>query len=337
MNDEYLYNNVLIFTNFIKKYDNDMIKITSLLTSQLKNNKFVYHSNYILNIETEEKCYMPLVLLLGGNAYNIYHKIFSKYIDIPKYEEIIISSTDYDISILIKDDCDIKQCITIINDFINNNLWFFNIIKNEIKFEKINKDDIKNDNFLKTKKIINKDYNNYIITYTKTENYIGFQISIKFNNILFQIYEILFWLNSILNDNVFIQQFKQHNNILYINNDIKIILLHPVLLINMNTFSIESRFNKYYFEKCSKDYFRLLFLSNLINCKVNHNNLIIENLIFLIDKKFIKIYNKIFKFPFTICNLKISDEEKKHYISLYNKFINYDINKQLLFLNDFIK
>ena len=326
MNEKYLDKNTLDITKFINNINDDMCILVSSLNKIITGNNKILHTDKYLSFNVKTNNEIPVVLLMGGNSYYIYYKLFSKYLKLKNYEEIIIGSIDYDISIIVNDNFTQINAIDIFNKFVYDNEWFFS--KKNI-FENITKEDIKKDIFLKTKKILNKDHKIFLFTFTKNIKYLGFQISIKYNNILYQILEIIFWFNYTISDNLNIIHFNSYNNILYDFENLNILLPHPYLLVNSNIVSIENRYNTTSFEKCSKDFFRILFFHDIINSEIIINNINIEIIKILLKFLFEKINNKIFKLPFTICNLNITFDNKKTIYNLYKKFMDSNIEIQL--------
>ena len=329
MNEKYLDKNTLDITTFINNINDDMCILVSSLSKIIINNEYIFHTDKYLSFNNTNNSKIPVVLLMGGNAYYIYYKLFSKYLKLKKYEEIIIGSLDYDVSIIVNNNFTQINAIDIFNNFIIKNEWFFIKLNELNSLDIITKNDIKKDIFLKTKKILNKDHKIFLFTFTKNIKYLGFQISIKYNNILYQILEIIFWFNYTISDNLNITHFNTYSNILYDFDNLNILLPFPSLLIQSNIISIESRYNSNSFEKCSKDFFRILFFYDIIKSEYiikNDNIILIQKLLKLL---FEKINNKIFKLPFTICNLNITFENKKTIYNLYKKFMDSNIEIQL--------
>ena len=149
---------------------------------------------------------------------------------------------------------------------------------------------------------------------------------------MYQILEIIFWFNYTISDNLNITHFNTYSNILYDFENLNILLPHPYLLVSSNIVSIENRYNTTSFEKCSKDFFRILFFHDVIDSESIINNTNIEIIKILLKFLFEKINNKIFKLPFTICNLNIAFENKKTIYNLYKKFMDSNIEIQLTVL-----
>lgn len=330
MNEKFLKKEELNFLTFIQKYDKNIQKIITNLCKICDKNVLIYNLQNITDFNNKifQKEF-PCVLLMGGKAYEIFYYVCKKYYDLPKYNNFSIESIDYDISILVNNNFNINNGIDMINILMQQDI--FNFIKNDSNFEIITKKDILSNEFLKTKKIVNKNFNNILITYTKSKQYIGFQFSIKYKNILYQIVEILFWFNGTINDNLNITHLNLINSFLYVDNDndIEILIINPKLLVDNNVLSITARFESMQYIKCSKDYFRLLFMYNLPNNIEKNKNSIIDNILNNVTKTFNLKYPNIFNSPFKICNINETEEIKQIIQKIYINFLNLDVEKQI--------
>jgi hypothetical protein len=241
--------------------------------------------------------------------------------DIIDVNEHLIDSVDYDFSVVVIKEFNKKIAIDIIKNFVLKNTEILTQINMLDCLGIIVKNEIENDIFLRKKYIVNKTYNKYLITYSSSLQYIGVQITLKYNNTLFQIVEILFWYDNIISENIHTNEFIKNECILYQTNEFKILLPNLIILIKSNIISIQSRIITYQFNKCAKDYYRIKYIKLIYDIKntilLNKNNILNENDItinnFIINTK--KIYDKnpnIFKLPYSICSFENTDEYTKN-------------------------
>jgi hypothetical protein len=225
--------------------------------------------------------------------------------------------------------------IQIIKNIVDENKKIISEINDNIDLDIINKNDIKNDLFLKNKKIINKNYGKLLITISHSNEYTAFQFTLKYKNNLFQIIELLFWYNYSISDNINIFDLTKNKCILYQTDEFKILLPNLTTLIKSNIISMKSRIKISQFNKCTKDFYRIKYV-NLIYEFVNNNMLNIEDILInkiILDTK--KIYKKnlnIFKFPYTICSLSNSDKDKNLLYDIYDEFLNLQLEEQIKIL-----
>lgn len=331
----------------IKSFEKDIYKLITNIFILLKNNKHIYHIdnyeslNYTKNITTGK---IPLMLLLGGSAYKIYSLFLDKYYnkEIINYDDCLIDSIDYDFSIIVNDTFNKKEAKKIIDEIYNFNINIINKINNINVLENIEFEDIKNNLFLKSKKVIFYDKNKLLFTYSDGNNYLSVQINIKYNNLIYQLIELVFWYNDIISNSIYKKEFDINKCVFYQTNEFKILLPELSTLVKTNILSIKSRILNNEFNKCTKDYNRLKFI-DLINTINNNNiniidNIIIKSSILKLNKLYKKENPNLFKLPNSICSLYNSDNDKKKLYNLYNKFLDLELDKQIYILlnNDFI-
>ena len=341
LNKKILYEEEYETYNFIKSIENLTFKLITNIFILLKDNEHIYHINNYDNFNNIDdiKNNIPLMCLLGGSCYSIYSKLFNEYYkkDIISIDENLINSIDYDFSIMVNPSFNKEAVIQIIKNIVDNNKKIIFELNNNSSLNVIEKKDIKNDLFLKNKQIINKNYDKILITYSHSYEYTGIQFTLKFNNKLFQIVELLFWHNFTISDNINIFELTKNKCILYQTDNFKILLPNLSILIKSNIISMKSRIKTSQFNKCTKDYYRIKYIKliyDIISNEINttNNNIINE---YILSTK--KIYDKnmnIFKFPYTICSLNNIDSEKELIYNLYNKFLNLNIKKQIKILLD---
>lgn len=203
------------------------------------------------------------------------------------------------------------------------------------KIQIIEKKDIKNDIFLKDKKILDiKDgkFKKILLTYSDSgKDYFSIQINIKIDDKIYQIIELLFWRNEIISNSIYLKDFDINKSILFQTNKFKIILPDITMLLKTNINSMKSRLQNKEFNKCSKDYYRLKFIE-FVNIKKTNDDFDIDEYIKLSIKNIDKIYKKenpnIFKFPFSICSLEDKKEQELIY-ELYDNFLNLNLEEQI--------
>jgi hypothetical protein len=347
LNKKILYENEFEIYKFIKSNENLIFKLITNIFILLKDNNCIFHiDNYEnFNFMTDNnistiKNKLPLMVLLGGSSYSIYSKLFNNHYkkDIIDVKEYLIDSIDYDFSIVVTKEFNKNIAINIVENFILKNTEILFQLNMLDKLNIINKNDIKNDDFLCKKHIINKNYNKYLITCSHSNQYTGIQFTLKYNNTLFQIVEILFWYDNTISENIHTDEFIKNKCIFYQTNEFKILLPNLVTLIKSNVISIQSRIMTYQFNKCAKDYYRIKYIKLIYDIKnsdiltnnaiLNDNDIIMNNII--INTK--KIYSKnpnIFKLPYSICSLENTDKYKKDIFNLYNDFLNLNLDEQI--------
>jgi hypothetical protein len=225
---------------------------------------------------------------------------------------------------------------SIIDMIIKNNINEFVNINDNCKLQPIKQNDITNDIFLNGKKILpiidnNKSLNNILFTYSYGSVYYSIQISIKINDKIYQIIELLFWRNEIISNTIYLKDFEINKCIFFQTNEFKILLPNIIMLLKTNIISLKFRLQNNEFNKCSKDYYRLKFIE-MINIKnLSNNEIIKDEYITLLINDTNKIYKKdnpnLFKFPYSICSLNDINEQK-NFFNLYNKFLNLNLNEQ---------
>lgn len=354
LNAKILSNDEYNVSEIIKEFEPLILKIISNIVLILKNSSHIKKTNnYILynysnnkSIENE----IPIMILLGGSSYKMYSLFYNKYFneDIIDLNDYLINSIDYDFSILVYEKFDKTIFMSILKDIVVNNMNLMKEINDNNKLQSINKNDIKNDIFLRNKKRINliedeNKLNNIIFTYSDSgSDYFSIQLSIKFNNKIYQIIELLFWRNEIISNLIYLKDFEINKSIFFQTNDFKIILPDIEMLLKTNMYSMKIRLQNKDFNKCKKDFYRLKFielLNNFPNKEELKNNIKDENIKKSIEK-IVKIYKKdnpyIFKLPYSICSLEDNTEQELFY-DLYDKFLNLNTNEQFKILNNNLK
>lgn len=344
LSSKILSNNELNVCNIIKDFESDIYSIISNILVLLKDNDNIYHTdnynfynydNNYTNIITDK---IPIMILLGGMSYKIYSLFYNKYFkeDIINLNNSLIDSIDYDFSIIVKPSFNKDIFKSIVNKIITKNMKeFINIDKNN-KLQNIEKNDMKNNGFLKNKKILeikNVKLKKISLTYSDSGNdYFSIQINIRIDDEIYQIVELLFWRNEIISNSIYLKDFDINKCVLFQTNKFKILLPDITMLLKTNINSMKSRLQNKEFNKCSKDYYRLKFIELINNKKINYNDEIIDEYIKLSIKNIDKIYKKenpnIFKFPFTICSLEDKKEQEIIY-GLYDKFLNLNLEEQI--------
>ena len=339
---------------YIKTIEHFLHKFIKKLYENFINDQHIVHThNYnvfsfdMVVDEVPLKNSIPVMLLLGGSAYKIYGKLFNQFYD-DKFNlsRILIDTVDYDFSFMMKSTFTNAIFKGYIKTILKISELFINQMDGQKDLQIITKTDIKNDAFLSCKNIVNKgDKNKIIITYSNGQEYCSIQMTIKYNYELYQIMEIHFWKNSIISNVIVEQCFLKNKCILYINNDLTILLPDIILLIQSNILSLHDRLIINNFEKCNKDYNRLAFLEYVSNIQkdmiIVENKFITENQFNILKgifKQVHRIYKKenpnIFKLPNTICSMDDTYENKKKAYELYVKFLNLNLDEQLKIMRE---
>ena len=353
LSSKILSNNEFNVCEIIKDFEISIYSIVTNILILLKDNDNIYHINnyipYDYSTNNNIKGNIPIMLLLGGSSYKIYSLFYNKYFkdDIIDLNDCLIDSIDYDFSIIVKQTFTKDIFKSIIESIIQNNIKEFIYINKNKKLQTIDKKDIKNDIFLNSKKtlpIINDDntLNNILLTYSSGTEYYSIQISIKIEDKLYQIIELLFWRNEIISNSIYLKDFDINKCIFFKTNEFKILLPDIITLLKTNINSMKIRLQNKEFNKCAKDYYRLKFIELINNINsINEKN--IKDKYILSSIKYIdKIYKKdnpnLFKLPYSICSLDNIEEQEKVY-DLYNKFLNLYLNEQidLLINNKYLK
>ena len=252
--EKILYSEEYEIINIINLFENDIQQFLGNVFVMLKGNKYICHlnkENYINNDYNDKEFdiaknaitnNIPLFLLLGGSSYKIYSKFLNDYYNdtVINYNDDLIDSLDYDVSIMVNKNFDNNAFKNIMSNEINiNTKNLFNKINNSELLEIINKNDVKKDIFLSSKKIANMDeLNKILFTYSTGSEYNSVQLSIKFKNKLYQIVEFLFWKNKILTGNISLNVLKNNKCVLYQNNNFKFLLPNLTILIKTNILSM---------------------------------------------------------------------------------------------------
>ena len=207
----------------------------------------------------------------------------------------------------------------------------------------IDKNDVKNDIFLKDKKILkiknnSDELNKILLTYSDNgSEYFSIQINIKINDKIYQIIELLFWRKEIISNSIYLKDFDINTSVLYQTEKFKILLPDITMLLKTNINSMKSRLQNKDFNKCSKDYYRLKFIELINNKKINYKDEIIDEYIKLSIKNIDKIYKKenpnIFKFPYSICSID-NIKEQEYIYELYDNFLNLNLKEQIEILSN---
>ena len=353
LSSKILSNNEFNVCEIIKDFEISIYSIVTNILILLKDNDNIYHINnyipYDYSTNNNIKGNIPIMLLLGGSSYKIYSLFYNKYFkdDIIDLNDCLIDSIDYDFSIIVKQTFTKDIFKSIIESIIQNNIKEFIYINKNKKLQTIDKKDIKNDIFLNSKKtlpIINDDntLNNILLTYSSGTEYYSIQISIKIEDKLYQIIELLFWRNEIISNSIYLKDFDINKCLFFQTNEFEILLPDITTLLKTNINSMKLRLQNKEFNKCAKDYYRLKFIELINNINsINEKN--IKDKYILSSIKYIdKIYKKdnpnLFKLPYSICSLDNIEEQEKVY-DLYNKFLNLYLNEQidLLINNKYLK
>ena len=252
--EKILYSEEYEIINIINLFENDIQQFLGDVFVMLKGNKYICHlnkENYINNDYNDKEFdiaknaitnNIPLFLLLGGSSYKIYSKFLNDYYNdtVINYNDDLIDSLDYDVSIMVNKNFDNNAFKNIMSNEINiNTKNLFNKINNSELLEIINKNDVKKDIFLSSKKIANMDeLNKILFTYSTGSEYNSVQLSIKFKNKLYQIVEFLLWKNKILTVNISLNVLKNNKCVLYQNNNFKFLLPNLTILIKTNILSM---------------------------------------------------------------------------------------------------
>lgn len=341
LNEKMLYDDEIKMIEYVRNIEHIFFSIMTNIFITLKDNIHIHHINNYENFTFDKNSYIegdiPLIILLGGSAYKIYAKLFNEYFnnDIVSIKDYLIESIDYDMSILVNNTFDKNIAKNIIKKILINNTPLIEKINDIEELEIIAKEDIKNNEFLKTKDIIDKNFKKILITLSHNKSYTAIHFTIKYKGILFQIIELLFWYNGVISSTIHKNEFYINKCVLYQNKDFKILLPSVKTLIQSNITSMQSRLINNQYNKCTKDYYRLNFIKliseiQLDYTKINNNDekIFFEN--FINNGKL--IYKKdnpyILKLPFNICSLEKTDEEKKALHKIYEKFINLNIYEQ---------
>ena len=354
MSCKILSNKELNVCEIIKNFETSIYSIISNIFVLLKDNDNIYHTenykfyNYDDNYNNVITYKIPIMILLGGMSYKIYSLFYNQYFkeDIINLNDCLIDSIDYDFSIIVKPSFDKDNFKNIITSIINNNMKEFTNIDKNIKLQFIEKNDTKNDVFLKNKKILkiknnNEELKKILLTYSDSGNdYFSIQLNIKIDEKIYQIIELLFWRNEIISNSLYLKDFDVNKSVLFQIDKFKILLPDITILLKTNINSMKSRLQNNDFNKCAKDYYRLKFIELINNKKINYN--INDEYIKILIKNIDKIYKKenpdIFKLPFSICSLNNIKEQEKIY-DLYDKFLNLNLEEQIEILsnNKYIK
>ena len=346
LSSKILSNNEFNVCRIIKDFEPALYSMISNILVLLKDNDNIYHTdnykfyNYndnYTNIITDK---IPIMILLGGMSYKIYSLFYNQYFkeDIIDLNDCLIDSIDYDFSIIVKESFNKEVFKSVVTLIITKNMKeFINIDKN-IKLQFIEKNDLKNDNFLRNKKILeikndNEKLKKILLTYSDSgSDYFSVQINIRIDDKIYQIIELLFWRNEIISNSIYLKDFDINKSVLFQTNKFKILLPDITILLKTNINSMKSRLQNKDFNKCVKDYYRLKFIELINNKKINFKDNIIDEYIKLSIKNIDKIYKKenpnIFKFPFSICSLEDTKEQESIY-ELYDNFLNLNLEEQI--------
>ena len=341
LNEKMLYDDEVKMIEYVRNIEHIFFSIMTNIFITLKDNLHIHHIDNYENFTFDKNSYiegdMPLIILLGGSAYKIYAKLFNEYFNnaMVSIKDYLIESIDYDMSILVKNTFDKKIAKDIIQKILTNNKLLIEQINNLNELESITKEDIKKNEFLKSKDIIDKNFNKMLITLSHNKVYTSIHFTIKYKNNLFQIIELLFWYDNVISNTIYKNEFDTNKCVLYQNTQFKILLPNITTLIKSNITSMQSRLINNQYNKCTKDYYRLNFVKKISEIKFDYEKIINSNDKIFFEKFINKsnlIYKKdnpnLFKLPFNICSLENKDDEKKELHAIYDKFINLDINIQ---------
>lgn len=305
--NKYIYGNLEIFGEMVTTIFKYFELVDYINTS--KNVLYLDNNLEIKNKNIEK----PIMFCVGGAAYLMYSKIFEK---INKELNIINFAPlthDFDISISLKDNYDIK---TIDNDLIKLAL---NDIKNLI--EKNNKIlDVLEDIGTIRDEILVKINNKFYIVKNENQRFINYRIVVKLYGHIEHLIEIVFWKDFKITDNFFEQEFKKKRNIILFNDD-KYYFYIPDLytLLDTNYISIKNRFNVDSLDKCGQDYLRILYIFDTLEkiIKIKSKKQISNYLSYIFN--IISEFKHILRMPYDICKLKL--ENKSALTKLYKNKI----------------
>ena len=334
----------------MKDFEISIYLIITNILILLKDNDKIHHTvnyklyNYDNNYNNVIIDKIPIMILLGGSSYKIYSLFYNQYFkkNIINLNDCLIDSIDYDFSIIVTHDFNKNIFKSIIELIIKNNInEFVNINKNnELQF--IDADEIKNDIFLKNKKILKlksngEELKKILLSYSDSGNdYYSIQLNIKIEKKIYQIIELLFWRNEIISNSIYLKDFDINKSVFFQTDKFKILSPDITILLKTNINSMKLRLQNKDFNKCSKDYYRLKFIELLNNTKIIYKDNVIDDYIKLSIKNIDKIYKKdnpnIFKFPFSICSLGVVVEQEKIY-ELYDAFLNLNLEEQIELLS----